>query len=51
MGKLINGIHPDDQKGTTEAVLTALAEDHTYEIEYRMLKKDGSFSGSLTRGK
>lgn len=50
-GKLINGIHPDDQKGTTEAVLTALAEDHTYEIEYRMLKKDGSFLWVIDQGK
>lgn len=41
--KLINGIHPDDREYTTDTVLSALNEDQTYEIKYRMLKKDGSF--------
>lgn len=49
--KLINGIHPDDREYTTDTVLSALNEDQTYEIKYRMLKKDGSFIWVIGQGK
>lgn len=49
--KLINGIHPDDREYTTDTVVSALNKDQTYEIKYRMLKKDGSFIWVIGQGK
>lgn len=49
-GKRINGVHPADRNRMTEAILTALREDHTYNLTYRMLKKDGTFVQVIDRG-
>lgn len=35
-------VHPDDRKIVTDAVSQALAEKNPYEIEYRLIRADGS---------
>lgn len=42
-GKVINCMHPEDRARVDEAVEKAFQEGASYEIQYRMLKKDGSY--------
>ena len=42
-GKIINSIHTDDRDYVNKTVNEMLKNDNHYEIEYRMLKKDGSY--------
>lgn len=42
-GKLINAIHPEDRERVAQVVWAALAQENTYEIQYRMEKKDGQY--------
>ena len=39
--KTINCIHPDDRERVLESVQNICEENKTYEIQYRMIKKDG----------
>ncbi len=42
-GKVINCIHPDDRAQVDMLVAKAFQAGSTYEVQYRMLKKDGSY--------
>lgn len=42
-GMLMNSICPDDRLSATESVKEQLKEKGTFECEYRMMKKDGSW--------
>lgn len=42
-GKVINCIHPDDRERVDMLVAEAFSAGSTYEVQYRMLKKDGSY--------
>lgn len=42
-GKVINCIHPDDRVRVDMLVERAFRVGSTYEVQYRMLKKDGSY--------
>ena len=42
-GKVINCIHPDDRARVDTLVAEAFSIGSTYEVQYRMLKKDGSY--------
>lgn len=46
-----NRLHPDDKASTIEAVNTCIQSNKsTYEIEYRLLHKDGTYRWILERG-
>lgn len=42
-GKVINCMHPDDRDRVDEQVAAAFSRGLDYEIQYRMMKKDGSY--------
>ena len=42
-GKVINCMHPEDRARVDEVVTKAFQADAAYEIQYRMIKKDGSY--------
>lgn len=42
-GKVINCIHPDDRTRVDNLVTEAFSIGNTYEVRYRMLKKDNSY--------
>lgn len=42
-GLVLNGIHSDDRARVTEVVNQALGEGQTYEVQYRMRRKGGSY--------
>lgn len=42
-GKVINCMHPDDREAVDEQVAKAFQDGLSYEIQYRMKKKDGSY--------
>jgi len=44
-------IHPDDRAAVAEAVRAHLEEEVPYKIEYRLLRKDGSYCWVQSRGK
>jgi PAS domain S-box-containing protein len=46
-----NRLHPDDKASTIEAVNTCIqSNESTYEIEYRLMHKDGTYRWILERG-
>lgn len=42
-GKVINCMHPQDKERVDSFVAKAFQNGNTYEVQYRMLKKDGSY--------
>ena len=42
-GKVINCMHPDDRARVNTLVEDAFGKDMSYEVQYRMLKKDGGY--------
>ena len=42
-GFVINCMHPDDRARVDAAVTAAFAQEQEYEVQYRMLQKDGSY--------
>ena len=39
----LNAVHPEDRQLVNDTVSEALAEQHTYDIEHRILRPDGTF--------
>lgn len=50
-GLVENGMHPEDRDYVNRVVETSLSCGDTYEVVYRMLKKDGSFIWVQDRGR
>ncbi|MEG1823276.1 MAG: PAS domain-containing protein [Cloacibacillus sp.] len=42
-GLIINSMHPEDGRQLEEDIMRAIAESGGYSVEYRMLRKDGSY--------
>ena len=45
-----NGIHPDDRDRVSTLVKEAMTVTDSYEVSYRMLRRDGSYIWVLDRG-
>lgn len=43
-------IHPDDKQRLTQALLAAIDEQTTYQLEYRIIRPDGTIAWLETRG-
>ena len=49
-GMVENGIHPDDRDRVSTIVKEAMTVTDSYEVSYRMLRRDGSYIWVLDRG-
>jgi PAS domain S-box-containing protein len=45
-----SGVHPDDYERVTNAIQRAISGDAEYELEYRSLRRDGSYQWLATHG-
>lgn len=50
-GLIMNCIHPDDRDYVEEVLKQSFEKGDTYEVQYRMRKKDGNYIWILDRGK
>lgn len=49
-GKIMNFIHPDDREFVVQHINMQLARNNTFEIQYRMVRKDHSICWVLNKG-